>query len=129
MRTSAAFVALLTMLVGSAWPGSVQAGKKNKPTASLDAAGCGKLTQNADVEGRGLVFELQNRCPDAVTCDIKWETRCDKNEPVKHEDSASLDGNATQTFNAASGCSTEQAWRVSAATWSCRPRPTGTASR
>ena len=122
-------MALLTMLVSSAWSRSAEATKKTKTTASLDAAGCGKLSQTVDTEGRGLVFELQNRCPQPVSCDIKWETRCNKDEPVKHEEAADLEGTASQTFTASSGCSSDQAWRVSAATWSCRPRPTGTASR
>ena len=118
MRTSAVVLALL-VCAGGAMPSSARAEKrKKKPdVAMLDASGCPRFSQRPD--GRGVVFTLKNSCDKPIRCDIRWETRCDKAPTQSHEDGAALDGFADASFSAESGCTSEQAWSVSAAHYSC----------
>jgi hypothetical protein len=123
MRTSVVVLALLVCASG-AMPSSARAEKrKKKPdVAMLDASGCPRFSQRP--EGRGVVFTLKNSCDKPIRCEIRWETRCDKAEPQGHEDGAALNSLGDASFQADSGCTSEQAWSVSAAHYSCHATST-----
>lgn len=85
----------------------------------LDARRCADFSQRLDRENKAVYFVLRNRCEEAVTCQLKWQTRCDKGTPSPHEDQATVKGKDSYEFYAPTQCTEEQSWEVTSATWKC----------
>ena len=91
------------------------------PVAAKPAAArrCADFSQRLERQNKAVYFILRNRCEEAVTCKLKWNTRCNKGEPSPHEDEATVKGKESHEFYAPTSCTEEESWEVTGATWSC----------
>ncbi len=119
MQTRAAFAALLVLVAGSAWSGSVFA-KGKKRVASLDSVRCPAFSQQNSDGGREIEFRIDNKCAMPLKCTLSWDVTCEGAAPVRHEESAEMAGAEGRTFRASAAVCGDAGWRISPATWNCR---------
>lgn len=106
------FASLSVVLVTIAASPLAVAGPQN-------ARRCADFTQRLDRENKAVYFVLRNRCEEAVTCELSWQTRCDKGTPTPHDDRATVKGKDQHEFYAPTQCTEEQSWEVTSAKWTC----------
>jgi hypothetical protein len=136
MRTSAVVAALLGALVAGSAAGNLALAKKRPPpkraAAALDASSCPEFSQSTDQRGRTITFQLDNRCPQAIRCELSWRVACPGSEAGgAHEQQLDIDGKSRQSAQASADACGDGSWKISPAEWTCRFQPdaSNTASR